>query len=378
MRGKGEGNIGRRKDGMWYGRIELPRGPNGKRRRKYVYGKSRQSVIAGLQSALRDQHEGRLHIGPRMTVEAFLGAWLEDVVKQEREPKTYSNYRQYVRDHINPYLGSRSLEALTPHDVQQWMNQVLRKGLSPSSVQRYRACLASALSLAVQWGYLHRNVASLTRAPRTPKQEMLYFNPEEAEKFLAAAREHRLGVMFSVGVALGMRQGELFGLRWEDVDLDEGTLHLTHQLQWLEGEPILKELKVKNKERTITLPRFAVEELKWHRQFQKMEQLATKYWHNDLNLVWTHGKGGPLGSRHASNAMTWICKVAGVKRIRFHDLRHTAGTLLMAKGVPIRVVMEILGHGKITTTARYQHVLPEMHQAAADAMDELFGHLGRK
>src|SRR5712692_11834776 len=214
-----------RRDGRWAGAISV-----GGRRRKWFYG-TRDEVRRKMTAALHAIDTGNLTDARGVTLGAFLNQWLGEVVKPSVRPWTYRGYEVHVRLHISPTLGSLLLERLEPRHVQTLLNHKLKEGLSPKSVRYIRGTLRTALNQAVRWGLVGRNAAALVDGPRVPTFEIQPFTPDDARKFLAAAKGHRLEALYSVALTLGLRQGEALGLRWQDVDLPLGYLRVTKQLQ---------------------------------------------------------------------------------------------------------------------------------------------------
>lgn len=238
-----------------------------------------------------------------------------------------------------------------------------------------RAVLRNALGRAVRWGMISRNVAELVDPPRVPEYEARFLTIAEARAFLEAARGDRLEALYSVALALGLRQGEALGLRWADIDLDARALHVTHALVRVPGGGLqLLEPKTKRSRRGLALPEAVVRALRAHRARQLEERLASGAAWQDLGLVFTTYDGRPLQATHVlTGSFHRIREKAGIGRLRFHDLRHSAATLLLAQGVPQRVVMEQLGHSTLAMTQRYTHVVPQLMNDAAAAMDRALG-----
>jgi integrase len=209
-RGQGEGNIYRRKDGRWAGRISDGY-RNGKRARQWFYGETRADVATKVREALQAQEKGVLVAPARTTVEQFMTSWLKDCAKDRLRPRTHVSYSQVVNTHISPVIGRIPLQKLTPQHVQKWLNGLRKAGLSPRTCQYARAILRSALSQALRWGVVARNVATMVDAPRAVRQEIRPLNPEQARVLLEFSRSHRLGALFTVALALGLRQGEALG-----------------------------------------------------------------------------------------------------------------------------------------------------------------------
>ncbi len=226
-RGQNEGTIYKRADGRWEGALTLP-GTGGKRKR--VYGKTQREVREQLTALRRDLDQGMPVVTERQTVGQFLDRWLVDVVKPHKSPKTAVSYAQVTRLYLAPTLGQHLLTKLEPRHVQAMMNGMVERGLAPRTVQYARAILRKALNQALKWGYVARNVATLVDPPKVKRHEITPLDASHAGRFLDAARDDRLRALFTVGVALGLRQGELLGLRWEDVDFATGTLTVRKQL----------------------------------------------------------------------------------------------------------------------------------------------------
>ena len=279
--------------------------------------------------------------------------------------------------HLGPGLGHYQLGKLEPQAVQAFLNAKLAAGLSPRTVQFIRAILRRALGQALKWGLVTRNVATLVDPPRVIRPEFRCLSPVEAGQFLQAIRGDRLEALYAMTLALGLRQGEVLGLHWADVDLEQRTLRVRAALQWLRGdEPKLVEPKTRQSRRTLPLPTMVIEQLLAHRIRQEEDrQRAGDQWIGDeWDLVFCTQQGCPLHSRHVVTYFKAILKKSGLPNIRFHDLRHSCASLLVAQGLHPRVVMEQLGHSTIKLTVdTYSHVLPELQRQAADTMDGLFG-----
>ncbi len=370
-RGHGEGTITQRKDGRWEAKIDLGY-QDGKRKRKAFYGETRREVADQLKTALHTQQQGLPVAVERQIVGQFLTRWLEDSVRPTVRPKTYDSYAQLVRLYIGPALGHIQLGKLSPQDIQHLLNKLLKSGLSPRTVQYCHAILRISLGRAYKWSLVPRNVAQLVDPPRSRHYEMRSLSPEEARTFLNTVRGDRLEALYSVAIALGLRQGEALGLRWEDVDLDKSTLKVRYALQRIDGKPQLVEPKTARSRRTIVMPQVTVTALRAHRVRQLEERLACGTHWADSGLVFTSTIGTPLEPRNAFRLFQEALQRAGLPHIRFHDLRHTCASLLLAQGVHPRVVMETLGHSQISLTMdTYSHVIPALQRDAADRMNAL-------
>lgn len=372
-RGHGEGSIYQRSDnGLWCTVVNVG-WVNGKRKRKYIYGKTRKEVAEKLKIVLRDQQQGLPVAVERQTVERFLAGWLEEVVKPNHRPKTYRIYEQLVRTHLTPMLGHHHLTKLTPQHVQQMLTTKLSTDLSPRTVQRLRDVLRNALNHALRWGLVQRNVAALVDPPTVEDGDMHVLTTAHARVLLDAARGDRWEALYQVALSLGLRQGEILGLRWDDVDLDRRTLRIAYALQAVDGTLQLVKPKTKRSIRTLPLPSTLVGALDAHRARQADDRRGAGERWQEHGLVFATGVGTPIHPRNLVRSFHQLLKRAGLPPMRFHDLRHSCLSLLAAQGVPPRVAMEIAGHSDIRLTQNiYTHVLDESKQQAATAMDVLF------
>ena len=371
-RGQNEGSIFKQKDGIWRAYMNLGY-QGGKRRRKYFYGKTRAEVQEKLTAAIRNRQLGLAVTNDKITFGQFVDRWLEESVKPSVRPRTFVRYSGDVRNHMKPAIGKIKLSKLSAPDIQAMLNQKLKSGLSPRSVRHLYATTRRALEVAYKWELVPRNVATLADPPRVQRFEVKPLSPEQARAFLEATKGDRLEGLYSVAVPLGLRLGEALGLRWQDVDLEAGTVRIAYQLQRLGGKWELVEPKTSRSRRTIAIPKATSQALREHRKRQLEEKLlAGKRW-QEHGFVFTTRVGTPLDRPNiVRRSFKLILKKAGLPDIRFHDLRHTAASLLLVQGVAPRVVMETLGHSQITLTMdTYSHVMPVLMRDAADKMDAI-------
>src|SRR5215207_248530 len=370
-RGHGEGAIYfRESDQRWVASVDLGF-DSGKRKRKVLYGKTRKEVSEKLKVLLREQQQGMpIHL-ERQTVGQYLDAWLVDVVKPSVRPKTHLSYAGIVRIHLSPALGRHQLTKLTPQHVQQLLNAKRGAGLSPRSVQYLRDVLRNALGQALKWGLVTRNVATLVEPPRVPHREMRFLSPDEARVLLTTARGERLEALYTVALALGLRQGESLGLHWVDVNFAAGTLRVRYALQRVDGSLQLVEPKTSQSRRTLIMPSTVATALQDHRKRQALERAAAGDRWVETGLVFTTRKGTPLDARNVTGWFKKLLNSAGLPDMRWHDLRHSCASLLLAQRVHPRVAMNVLGHSQISQTMRYSHVIDELLAAAAASMEEI-------
>jgi integrase len=306
------------------------------------------------------------------TLGQFLDLWLSEIVRPSVRAWTYRGYEVHVRLHIKPVLGHVTLERIEPAHVQALLNRKLQEGLSSKSVRYIRGTLRAALQQAVRWGYLARNAAALVDGPRIERYEIKPFDATEARRLLDGLEGDRLQALYSVALTMGLRQGEALGLRWQDVDLPLGVLHVRKQLQRIDGKFELVDLKTSRSRRTLVMPATIAIQLKDHQARQTQEVEGHDHRPSPLDLVFTRPDGGPLDGTVVTHQFHRLLDRVGLPQRRFHDLRHSCATLLLAQGVSPRVVMEILGHSQIALTMNtYTHVLPELKHDAAERMDRV-------
>lgn len=372
-RGNGEGSIYQREDGVWTASVSL--GFRGTRRlRKTLYGRTRAEVRDKLTRALRDVQQALPLPADRQTVGGFLELWLNDVARHTVRPSTWESYARILRLHVIPDLGRKGLSKLTPQDLARLYSLLLQKGLSPRTAQLAHAVIHRALEQAVRWNQLGRNPADQVDAPRPRRQPIEPLTADQATRFLDAAQPDRLEALYVLAVTTGMRQGELLGLRWADVEWTVGTVQIRQQVGRVKGGMAFMEPKTAKSRRTVALPTLAVEALRRHRNRQLEERLLAGSLWQDHDLVFASRVGSPVERQNLMRRSFWpILDRAELRRIRFHDLRHTAATLLLTQGIHPKVVQERLGHATISVTMDvYSHVMPNLQQEAAQKLDKLF------
>lgn len=307
---------------------------------------------------------------PVLLLGVYLEDWLAEVVRGSVRPKTYVSYRSIVRLHLIPGLGAQPLVELRPADVQAFLNAKAASGLAPRTVAYLRNVLRQALGHAERSELVGRNVARLARPPRIPRREVRPLDPDEARVFLAAIRGDRWEALYLVALGCGLRQGEILGLAWGDLDLEAGTLRVHRALQRIEGAFAFVEPKSATSRRIVALPAIVRLGLLAHRERAEVEGPARTPLEGFADLVFTTRVGTPIDGISVTRRFQRILTGAGLPRQRFHDLRHACASLLLSQGVPARVVMETLGHSQISLTLNtYSHVIPALGREAAERMD---------
>ena len=277
-----------------------------------------------------------------------------------------------MRLYVAPEPGHPRLDRLGPAHVASLLHRKLSSGLSPRPVHHVRAVVRAALNQAVKWQLVPRNAGALVSSPRQKTSAVESLTLDEAQAILDAARAHRLAALFRVALTMGLRQGEVLGLRWTDVDLDARTLRVARVLQYVDGQTTFKEPKTAKSRRTLRLPASVAEALREHRRHQLVERAAVDTRWTDSGLVFVSTVGTPLNPRNVLRIWHGRQDRAGVTRGPFHASRHTAISLLIAEGLQMKVIQEVAGHSLLSTTADiYGHLFPPAFAEAADAMDRV-------
>jgi integrase len=367
-RGHGEGSVTQRKDGRWQAYISLD-----DHTRKYFYGKTQKEVVDKLQKGQGEKRQGTLITTPDQRLEVYLTQWLA-AYKPAVRLATYNIKSYIVYGHIIPALGHVPLQRLTPQHIRAFYASEMNAGLKPQTVRGYHLTLHKALAQAVKDGLIARNVCDLIDPPKPIKREMQTLNEEQARLLLETAKGHRLEILLVLAIATGMREGEMLALRWSDIDMDRGVLFVRRTVKRVGKYGIVEtEPKTAKSKRQITLPDFVVTALKQHGEKQQALKIKMGERWKDKGLVVCNHFGGFIETAFLTTRFKKLLKIAGLPNVRFHDLRHSAATLLFAMGVHPKIVQELLGHSSVVITMDvYSHALPSMHQEAMRKMDDIF------
>jgi integrase len=341
-------------------------------KRRTLYGKTRQEVANKLAKALSSREDGLVFDAGKQTVGEYLERWLGDSLRDTVRHGTFERCEQIVRLHIRPALGNLKLKTLSPAHIQGLYRDRLDSGLSPATVQKIHAVLHKALDQAVRWSLVPRNATEAVKSPRPTPNQIKPLDSEQVKALLKAVHGDCFEALYTLAVTTGLRQGEILGLKWEDIDLANGVIRVRRTLTRRGGRLLLGDPKTKRSRRTVRLTEATVEALKGHlaHQMERMERLGDLY--KDQGLVFATGKGtlvNPSNLRKRSFAP--LLEKAGLPSVRFHDLRHTCATLLLSRNVNPKIVSEMLGHATVSITLdTYSHVLPNMQDGAARALED--------
>lgn len=342
---QGTGNIRQRPDGRWEARYTY-QDEFGATKRGSVYGATQRECRQKLTAILKAVDEGSYRKEPRITVEQWMNEWLRTYCTQLRE-STVVDYQGKIARHIIPRIGSVYLSALTPMQVQRFVNALSDSGLSAKTVKNIHGILHSALKQAVLSGIIRQNPADNAKLPKVTKPELKPLMDDDISRFLSAIRGDRFERLYILDLFTGLRQSELLGLRWQDVDLEGGELHICCQLQKSRerGVGYLFVDSTKNgKPRTVPISPTLVELLRAQRREQAAWRLAAgSAWQNERDLVFTDELGGHLKHNTVFVHYKKIVRSLGLDA-RFHDLRHSCAILELQSGVSVKTVQEQLGH----------------------------------
>lgn len=363
----------------WYAVIDETDPKTGKRKRRWFNLKttSKRKAETELAKILAQQAQGALPPAGKTTVADILQTYIDSRRVAGRAPRTIERYIELADRHIIPALGTRKATDIRPADVERFYSSKLADGdLSPTTVYRMHALLRAAFRHAVKQSTLSRNPIDATTPPKPANVEQKAMSDEQAELLLRAAEGHRLYPLLAIALTTGMRAGELAGLRWDDIDIDAGSMMVRVQRQYLRKVGIVeRETKAYRGKRPVELSAAEATLLRAHKARQAEERLRIGDMWRDHGLVFPSEVGTPLSTGNLRRWFYATLEKAGLPHFRFHDLRHTAATLLLQADPRINVAQQRLGHRDPAITARfYAHVLPgEQGKAAAVVASRLLG-----
>ena len=370
-RANGDGSIRKRKDGRWEGRYVVGHDPiTGKMISRNVLGKTQAQVKEKLRTAIENsKHLDYTQTG-KYTVGQWMDEWFEAYAKVKVRPSSHQTYKGYIENHIKPNIGDIPIEKLTSLQLQKFYRLLLTegripriesekqpRGLSAKTVRNINQVISSAMDMAVRHKLILSNPTEGCELPKIEHREMKTLPAEQLGAFLREAKESGVYELYYLDLATGLRRGELLGLKWEDVDLQNGIIHVRRQVARVDGEVKELPLKTKNSYRNISISQDAVAML------TEMEA------HRSSDYVFPSSTGGPISPDSVNNMLHRVLKRAGLPSIRFHDLRHTFATLALQNGVDIKTVSGMLGHFSAGFTLdTYAHVTTSAQKEAARTM----------
>ena len=370
-RANGDGNIRKRKDGRWEGRYVVGHDPvTGKMISRNVLGKTQAEVKEKLRTAIENSKRLDYTQTGKYTVGQWMDEWFEAYAKVKVRPSSHQTYKGYIENHIKPNIGDIPIEKLTSLQLQKFYRLLLTegrvpriesekqpKGLSAKTVRNINQVISSAMDMAVRHKLILSNPTEGCELPKVEHREMKTLPAEQLGAFLREAKESGVYELYYMDLATGLRRGELLGLKWEDIDLQNGIIHVRRQVARVDGEVKEMPLKTKNSYRNISISQDAVAML------TEMEA------HRSSDYVFPSSTGGPISPDSVNNMLHRVLKRAGLPSIRFHDLRHTFATLALQNGVDIKTVSGMLGHFSAGFTLdAYAHVTTSAQKEAAKTM----------
>jgi integrase len=340
----------------------------GRPRYRQVRCKTRTEAVRALNELTSLKTQGkRLVTKAGLTVGSWLDHWLEQHVRPNREPKTYSFYR-LMAGKIQPHIGRFDLSKLTPEAVSKLFTALEEGGASQNTILAVRRTLRAACGVALRFGYIHDNPVPRTFAPKVRRGERVYFDADQIQKLFLALEESPIENLVRFTLATGMRLGESTGVTWTSIDFKSQTVVVRNQLQRVDGSLRLKPLKTARSLRTLPLIGHSAEAVEMEHKRQAQEQFE-----NSLNLVFLNPLGLPFDPKYVSKHLHRALRKAGLPITGIHSLRHSAATFMLMAGLNLHQVSRYLGHSQITLTSNlYGHVLDSAMKEAAVKLQQAY------
>lgn len=365
------GNIRQRGKNSWQIQIYTGIGPDGTRKRHLETVKGRKGDAQRRLTELLTSLDKGIYTPPgKLTVANLLGQWLQGYVKTNCSERTLDGYQAIIENHLAPALGHIPLKQLTPQAIQTYYGKACEK-LSARTVQHQHRVLSESLKFGVRQGYLGRNPCELVDPPSPREKIMRTLTPEEVENLLRTAQDSQYYPVIYTAVSSGLRQAELLGLRWRDIDPDIMlSISVSQVLYKRRGVPTFKEPKTSHSRRLVAMtPKLAAFLREYRLERKALGREIGKELGPD-DLVFATAEGDPLDPSVLTHKFQKIAKRAGLQGVRFHDLRHTFASLMLLRGVPAKVISEALGHASVGFTMDvYSHIMAGMQSEAMMLLD---------
>lgn len=361
-RGNNEGTLFFSKaEDRWIAEVTLP---NGKRKKKRTL--TEKEAISWKNEILHTIHKGTYIENDKLTYGDFLTGYLKNIAPLTVKPKTLKTYIYLIENHIRPCLGHLTLTSIRAAHIQElYAPKVLEEGLSPKTVKHIHSLIRSTLNIALDQDLIIKNPIRGVKPPRLKKKKLNTLSEREANRFLQEVSYHRWYCIYLLALTTGLRQGEILGLHWNNIDFKNKKLYIVEAAQSVNGTIQISDTKTDDSNRSITLSKVTINALK-----------TLKEKDNSDGLVFKTSNGTPISARNLLRHFHKVLEEGEFTKLRFHDLRHTAATLMLKNGVHPKIIQEMLGHSSINVTLNtYSHVIPDMQREAAKIVDKIFRDL---
>lgn len=365
-RANNEGTVYKLPGGGWRAQISLDG-----RRISHAFS-TRRECHDWIQKIQNQIDDGMTYAGTQLTFGEYMQDWITNS-KTTKRRSTWTQYEQVNRIHIAPFIGRVKLIDLRAKHIQMLYNQLLEKNVGIQTVRKVHTLLHSALHQAVKIGLVSHNPASFVDPPREPIREVVILNESQVSQMLLNARGHRWEALYHLAIVTGMRESELLGLKWTDLDWVRQSLKVERQLQRPVGKGVeFVPPKTRCGKRSIALGENTIRVLRAHNERQQAERSAAGEDWVEYGLIFTTRNGTPIHQRNLLRDFKELIRRTGLPPIRFHDLRHTAASLMLNHNIPVIVVSRRLGHARASITMDvYGHLIPCMQEEAAKLIDRL-------
>lgn len=368
------GNIRERSKGSYTITISLPSDPITKKRKQkyYTFKGTKKEAEKFLTEKLRELDMGLIVDNTNMNFSDYLDFWLKNSCKDRLSINTYEEYELKVNKHIKPYLGNIKLDKLKTLQIQNFYTLKLEGELSPRTVMSFHKIIHRALEQAVKWQLIPYNVANGVEKPKVSQEETQILNEVELKCLISKAKNTNLYIPIVIGAYTGMRRGEVLGLTWDNVNLNDGTIRISKTLSSTKQGIVFTEPKTKNSNRKIAISKSVVEILKRNKVEQLKNKMRLGNSYKDNNMVCCKENGDFIDPKNFSRDFHNLVVKSGIKNIRFHDLRHTHASLLVKLGVHPKEISTRLGHSDVSITMNiYSHIYEETDKETANAFEKL-------
>lgn len=357
----------------WQVTIECGKNAEGKRIRKYFTARTKAEA-----ETILIEHKHKIITGDfvepsKMTFAEFLKHWMDHYVYKNCEITTRSGYEMALNKHVIPFLGKIPLQKLSPLHIQEYYKHLMdEKGLSPNTVRRHHSSIHRALVYACEKQLVNKNAADRVTLPKREEFEGAYYTEKQIVKLLDVVKGDEIEAAVCLAVYLGLRRGEICGLKWKHIDFEKQTLEVKETRTRVTGELITKAPKTKKSHRVLYLPDQLAEFLREHKEQQKRYRVLFGRDYISSDYVCTKINGEPIHPDRLSHRFQDMLEKHDLPRIRFHDIRHTVASLLLHNNIPVKNISEMLGHSDVTTTLKiYGHVLEEAKKDTAIKMADI-------